>query len=134
MPLVPSVLPMGVSTSLDTNGNRGTSVPHPKAAIRHKSVPTSIARILRCAPTPLQAAKTYPAPKGGAHRLTDSLFRRKPIVPERRAGEEAVVRTLSCPHLTAPRVGAHVGPGTLHTNGVGGGTAGPPGVPRAGVL
>src|SRR3546814_4915142 len=72
MPLGPSVLPMGVSTSLDTNGNRGTSAPHPKAAIRHQSVPTSIARILRCAPTPLQAAQTYPAPKGGAHRMTDS--------------------------------------------------------------
>src|SRR3546814_8143257 len=80
MPLRPSVLPMSVSTSLDTNGNRGTSAPHPKAAIRHQSVPTSIARILRCAPTPLQAAQTYPAPKGGAHRMTDSLFRRKPIV------------------------------------------------------
>src|SRR3546814_17473531 len=95
MPLGPSVLPMGVSTSLDTNGNRGTSAPHPKAAIRHQSVPTSIARIFRCPPTPLQAAPTSPAPKGEAHRMTDSLFRRTPIVPERRGGGKGRVGKVS---------------------------------------
>src|SRR3546814_15066201 len=63
--------------------------------------------------------------KGRAHRMTDSLFRRKPIVPERREGEQALVRTLGWPHLVALGVGAIVGTGILTLIGVGADKAGP---------
>src|SRR5688500_16957815 len=57
--------------------------------------------------------------------MTDSLFRRKPIVPERREGEQALARTLGWPHLLALGVGAIVGTGILTLIGVGADKAGP---------
>jgi APA family basic amino acid/polyamine antiporter len=57
--------------------------------------------------------------------MTDSLFRRKPIVPERREGEQALARTLGWPHLIALGVGAIVGTGILTLIGVGADKAGP---------
>ena len=57
--------------------------------------------------------------------MTDSLFRRKPIVPERREGEQVLARTLSWPHLIALGVGAIVGTGILTLIGVGADKAGP---------
>src|SRR3546814_9706736 len=57
--------------------------------------------------------------------MTDNLFRRKPIVPERREGEQALVRTLGWPHLVALGVGAIVGTGILTLIGVGADKAGP---------
>src|SRR5688500_19709109 len=57
--------------------------------------------------------------------MTDSLFRRKPIVPERREGEQALARTLGWPHLLALGVGAIVGTGILTLIGVGAAKAGP---------
>lgn len=57
--------------------------------------------------------------------MTDSLFRRKPIVPERREGEQELARTLSWPHLIALGVGAIVGTGILTLIGVGADKAGP---------
>src|SRR3546814_8040794 len=63
--------------------------------------------------------------KGRAHRMTDSLFRRKPIVPERREGEQALVRTLGWPHWVALGVGSIVGPSILTLIGGGADKAGP---------
>lgn len=57
--------------------------------------------------------------------MTDSLFRRKPIVPERRDGEQTLARTLGWPHLIALGVGAIVGTGILTLIGVGADKAGP---------
>jgi len=57
--------------------------------------------------------------------MTDSLFRRKPIVPERREGQQALARTLGWPHLIALGVGAIVGTGILTLIGVGADKAGP---------
>ena len=57
--------------------------------------------------------------------MTDSLFRRKPIVPERREGEQTLARTLGWPHLIALGVGAIVGTGILTLIGVGADKAGP---------
>jgi APA family basic amino acid/polyamine antiporter len=57
--------------------------------------------------------------------MTDSLFRRKPIVPERGEGEQALARTLGWPHLIALGVGAIVGTGILTLIGVGADKAGP---------
>src|SRR3546814_5043563 len=54
-----------------------------------------------------------------------SLFRRQPVVPERREGEQALVRTLGWPHLVALGVGAIVGTGILTLIGVGADKAGP---------
>ncbi|WP_332819551.1 amino acid permease [Sphingopyxis sp.] len=57
--------------------------------------------------------------------MTDSLFRRKPIVPEQREGQQALARTLGWPHLIALGVGAIVGTGILTLIGVGADKAGP---------
>ncbi len=57
--------------------------------------------------------------------MTDSLFRRKPIVPERQEGGQALARTLGWPHLIALGVGAIVGTGILTLIGVGADKAGP---------
>ncbi|MDK2760680.1 MAG: amino acid permease [Sphingopyxis sp.] len=57
--------------------------------------------------------------------MTDSLFRRKPIVPERQDGGRTLARTLSWPHLVALGVGAIVGTGILTLIGVGADKAGP---------
>jgi APA family basic amino acid/polyamine antiporter len=54
-----------------------------------------------------------------------SLFRRKAIVTEPRAGEHVLARTLSWPHLVALGVGAIVGTGILTLIGVGADKAGP---------
>jgi APA family basic amino acid/polyamine antiporter len=56
--------------------------------------------------------------------MTDSLFRRKPIVPEQQEGH-ALARTLGWPHLIALGVGAIVGTGILTLIGVGADKAGP---------
>lgn len=56
--------------------------------------------------------------------MTDSLFRRKAIVPDQQGGE-ALARTLSWPHLIALGVGAIVGTGILTLIGVGADKAGP---------
>ncbi len=57
--------------------------------------------------------------------MTDSLFRRKPIVPEPQEGQHALARTLGWPHLIALGVGAIVGTGILTLIGVGADKAGP---------
>ncbi|WP_428629896.1 amino acid permease [Sphingopyxis sp.] len=57
--------------------------------------------------------------------MTDSLFRRKAIVPEQREGQNALARTLGWPHLIALGVGAIVGTGILTLIGVGADKAGP---------
>lgn len=56
--------------------------------------------------------------------MTDSLMRRKAIVPEEREGH-ALARTLGWPHLIALGVGAIVGTGILTLIGVGADKAGP---------
>ncbi|WP_374394619.1 amino acid permease [Sphingopyxis sp.] len=56
--------------------------------------------------------------------MTDSLLRRKTIVPEQQAGH-GLARTLSWPHLVALGVGAIVGTGILTLIGVGADKAGP---------
>ena len=56
--------------------------------------------------------------------MTDSLLRRKPIVPEKQDGH-GLARTLSWPHLVALGVGAIVGTGILTLIGVGADKAGP---------
>jgi APA family basic amino acid/polyamine antiporter len=56
--------------------------------------------------------------------MTDSLLRRKAIVPDHQ-GEQALARTLSWPHLIALGVGAIVGTGILTLIGVGADKAGP---------
>lgn len=56
--------------------------------------------------------------------MTDSLLRRKTIVPEQQEGH-GLARTLSWPHLVALGVGAIVGTGILTLIGVGADKAGP---------
>jgi len=56
--------------------------------------------------------------------MSDSLLRRKAIVPEQQEGH-ALARTLSWPHLIALGVGAIVGTGILTLIGVGADKAGP---------
>ena len=56
--------------------------------------------------------------------MTDSLLRRKTIVPEQQEGH-GLARTLSWPHLMALGVGAIVGTGILTLIGVGADRAGP---------
>lgn len=56
--------------------------------------------------------------------MSNSLFRRKAIVPDQQGGE-ALARTLSWPHLIALGVGAIVGTGILTLIGVGADKAGP---------
>ena len=55
--------------------------------------------------------------------MSDSLFRRKAIVPD--AHEHKLARTLGWPHLVALGVGAIVGTGILTLIGVGADKAGP---------
>ena len=56
--------------------------------------------------------------------MTDSLLRRKPVVPDGPEGAQ-LARTLSWPHLVALGVGAIVGTGILTLIGVGADKAGP---------
>ena len=56
--------------------------------------------------------------------MSDSLLRRKPIVPEKQEGH-GLARTLGWPHLIALGVGAIVGTGILTLIGVGADKAGP---------
>ena len=56
--------------------------------------------------------------------MTDSLLRRKTIVPDRQEGH-GLARTLGWPHLVALGVGAIVGTGILTLIGVGAAKAGP---------
>ena len=56
--------------------------------------------------------------------MTDSLLRRKAIVPEQQEGHQ-LARTLGWPHLVALGVGAIVGTGILTLIGVGADKAGP---------
>jgi basic amino acid/polyamine antiporter, APA family len=56
--------------------------------------------------------------------MSDSLLRRKTIVPEKHAGQ-GLARTLGWPHLIALGVGAIVGTGILTLIGVGAAKAGP---------
>ncbi|PZQ21451.1 MAG: amino acid permease [Sphingopyxis macrogoltabida] len=56
--------------------------------------------------------------------MTDSLLRRKSIIPEN-SGEHGLARTLGWPHLIALGVGAIVGTGILTLIGVGADKAGP---------
>ncbi|MGB3846170.1 MAG: amino acid permease [Sphingopyxis sp.] len=57
--------------------------------------------------------------------MTDSLLRRKTIVPDQQHGGQALARTLGWPHLVALGVGAIVGTGILTLIGVGADKAGP---------
>ena len=60
----------------------------------------------------------------GSHRTSDSLLRRKSIVPDQPGGQ-GLARTLGWPHLIALGVGAIVGTGILTLIGVGADKAGP---------